>query len=150
MVFDHLSHADLYTHLGPRFAAALAYLKNFSPEIPDGKQPVDGDNLYAAVQTYETAPASEKKWEAHRRYADVQFIVSGEEIIYHRDISTLTPRTEYIVEKDYVLYENRDDQSLVCGPGSFAIFFPHDGHKPGCALNEPTTVRKVVMKVLLD
>lgn len=147
MIFDHMDNASLYLGLGERFAAAFAYLRAFTPEIADGKHLVEGEDIFAAVQTYESAPAAERKWESHRRYADIQYIHSGEELIYHRDVSTLVVKTPYNLEKDYVIYDGPEDQALVMRAGNFAVFWPHDGHKPSCALGAPTPVRKVVMKV---
>ncbi|CAN5364504.1 YhcH/YjgK/YiaL family protein [soil metagenome] len=147
MIFDHLENSSLYLGLGERFVAAFAYLRAFSPAMADGKHLVEGEDVYAAVQTYETAPAAEKKWESHLVYADVQYLHSGEELIYHRDVSTLTVKTPYNPEKDYVLYNGAEDQALVLRAGNFAIFWPHDGHKPSCAVGAPRQVRKVVMKV---
>jgi YhcH/YjgK/YiaL family protein len=34
-------------------------------------------------------------------------------------------------------------------PGSFALFYPEDAHKPNCAWDAPERVRKVVVKVRL-
>jgi len=147
MIFDHLDNASLYTGLGDRFAKAFAYLQNFSPETPEGKYPVEGDDIFAVIQSYETAPAADKKWESHRLYADIQYVVSGEEIIYHNDVSKLTVKTEYNPAKEYTIFDGPEDQPLYLGAGNFAVFFPHDGHKPGCATTTPTKIHKVVMKV---
>jgi YhcH/YjgK/YiaL family protein len=34
-------------------------------------------------------------------------------------------------------------------PGSFAILYPHDGHKPCCSWHAPASVKKVVVKIRL-
>jgi len=34
--------------------------------------------------------------------------------------------------------------------GSFAVFFPWDIHRPACAINEPASIRKVVVKIRLS
>jgi len=149
MIYDQLDNAALYTGLGERFAQGFAYLQNLAPDAPEGKHEIDGTDLFAAVQSYETAPPEAKKWEGHRLYADIQYVLAGEEIIYHRDIARLTVKTEYNPAKEYTIYEGPEDQALIMRPGNFAIFWPHDGHKPGCQLTTPTPVRKVVVKVRL-
>jgi YhcH/YjgK/YiaL family protein len=35
-------------------------------------------------------------------------------------------------------------------PGSYAIFFPQDVHRPGCNKNRETPIRKIVVKVALS
>ncbi len=44
-----------------------------------GRHDLDGDDLFALVQEYTTRAADECVWEAHRRYIDVQFVVTGAE-----------------------------------------------------------------------
>jgi len=35
------------------------------------------------------------------------------------------------------------------GPGSFAIFYPRDGHKPGCVDRVAKPIKQVVVEVSL-
>lgn len=45
---------------------------------------------------------------------------------------------------------NRDDLgSLPLGRVDVAVLAPEDAHKPGCALDAPCCVRKIVVKVLV-
>lgn len=149
MILDQLSHADSYGHLGPLFEKGFAYLKNFSPETPDGKHEIEGERLFALVQTYETAPASERQFEAHRRYADIQYIVEGREAIYYNDVSVLKAKAEYDAGKDVTFYHDRDDRPVFLGEGDFVVLWPHDAHKPSCDWDGAVKMRKVVLKVLL-
>ena len=48
----------------------------------------EGDDLFMLVQTFDSAPASEKTFEAHQHYADIQYIVSGRETIYYQPTAT--------------------------------------------------------------
>ena len=48
-------------------------------DIECGRHDIDGDNVFANVMEFETVPASEKPFEAHRRYADIHFVISGVE-----------------------------------------------------------------------
>ena len=79
MISDLISHAPHYHTLGPRFAAGLKWLSDFSPDTADGRYDIEGDRVFALVQSYTTVPASEKKYESHRLYADIQFIAAGAE-----------------------------------------------------------------------
>lgn len=147
MVFDHLDNAGLYEGLGAGFVKAFAFLRGFQGDLALGRHEVDGDEVYAMVQSFATAPVAERKWESHRRYVDLQYLHKGEELIYHRDISGLTATIPYNEDGDYLLYEGPDDQALILRAGNFGIFWPHDGHKPSCAVGRPMRVSKVVMKV---
>ena len=151
MIADTLANAALYHGVHPRLAAAFAYLQSFDPATADGKVPVDEERVYAMVQSYATKPAAEKKWESHRRYADIQYIVSGREVITYAHVSRLDGGTPYNDAKDVVNYAGPSGgaSTLELRAGEWAIFLPDDGHQPGVAVEGSEEVRKVVMKVLL-
>ena len=58
---------------------------------------------------------------------------------------------DLLAERDLLFYAGVENESmLTMTPGSFAVFLPSDVHRPGVALDEPTKVRKVVVKVRLS
>ena len=129
-------------------ARGLQYLRSFSSSIDVGKYPLDGDDVYALVQNYLTLPASEKKFESHKKYLDIQYMAEGEEIIQYAPLAQLTVETPYTAKDDYALYkEPTSSTSLLLPAKSFAIFYPDDGHKPGCCIAGSIAVKKVVVKV---
>jgi biofilm protein TabA len=150
MISDSLANSDRYARLHPGFAAAFRFLREL-PAIPaDGRHEIDGDALFALVQSYTTTPAAERKLEHHRKYADIQLVLAGEEIIEHAPLAGLEVDTPYQTEKDYGLVRDAADRSaVVLKPGRFGIYFPEDAHKPGCSIRGPAPVRKVVVKVRL-
>jgi biofilm protein TabA len=148
MIIDTLSSAAAYRSLGPTLAAGLDWLTQFSPETPDGRYDIDGDNVYALVQSYTTVPASEKSYESHRLYADIQYVAAGTEVIHYAPTTGLEPLTPYDAEKDFLLYRDPAAATpLHLVPGTFTVFYPHDAHKPGCSNGTPAQMKKVVVKV---
>ncbi len=148
MILDTLQNSNLYEKLGPRIARGLQYLRTFKMDTPDGKYELDGDNVFALVQSYTTSPGKGKKFESHRTYLDVQFVADGVELLGHAPIDTLTLDTPYVAKDDYLLYKDSEFATSLClKPGHFAIFYPGDGHKPCCCVTEPSKVKKVVVKV---
>lgn len=148
MILDRLENAGLYGGLGARIASALKYLTdNDCTKLAAGKIPLQGDEIYALVQDNITKPRDQGVWEAHRRYIDVQFVAAGIEEMGYANIRTLSIRKPYDSKDDYALFDGQG--SFVQVPaGSFAIFFPQDGHIPGSAVDgKPMPVRKVVVKV---
>ena len=134
--------------LGDRIALALQFLQeNDCTKLPAKKIPVQGDEVYALVQDYTTRPREQGVWEAHRKYIDVQYVADGVEQMGYANIKMLAVKKSYDEGDDYELYDGAG--SLVTVPaGSFAIFFPEDGHIPGVAMDDkPAAVRKVVVKV---
>lgn len=148
MIFDQLKNAKLYNRLNPRIAWALEYLatRDFST-MKDDRHEIDGDNLFALVQRYESKPRDQTLWEAHQRYIDVQYIADGIETMGYTHIEGLKQIQAYSREKDVLKLDGEGD-FLTARTGCFAIFYPEDAHMPGLAYKKPVPVVKVVVKVL--
>ncbi len=164
MIFDSFAHAvpaSSGTHpppampawavsLPPRFHQALAMLANTDLEqLALGRHDLDGDKLFVLVQEYTTKAESAGRWEAHRRYADIQLIVRGRERIGIAALEQMTVDVPHDETKDVALFTGAGDW-LTMTPGRFAIFFPQDVHLPCSELGGGQPVRKVVVKVALD
>ncbi len=147
MIFDTLAHTALYQGLGPRFALAFEYLTRFDAATPDGRVTLDGEDVFALVQSYQTAPASTKQFESHRIYADVQYVAAGDELIYTATLDRLKVTVPYSASNDAALYSGPDDTPLRLRAGGFCVLWPQDGHKPCCQWDTPSAVKKVVVKV---
>jgi YhcH/YjgK/YiaL family protein len=106
---------------------------------------IDGDNLYALVQEYVTKPVEQGVWEAHRRYIDVQYMVSGTERMGVANLRVMR-LGEYSAEKDFQPMIGTGN-FLDVFAGAFVIFFPEDAHMPGLQASQPEFIRKVVLKV---
>ena len=148
MIFDDISNAGLYSGIGPRFAQALDYLgstdlASMEPERYD----LDGDNLYVMVQEYDSKPKSEGFWEAHRAYADVQFVVSGAEHMGYAQSDSLKAG-DYDATGDFVKLTG-EGLFLPMQAGQFIVLWPQDAHMPGMAIDSPAPVKKAVFKVKL-
>ncbi len=149
MIFDHIDKAASYQGLGPLFDQAFAYLKNFSHQTPDGRYALEGDRLFALVQSVQTKPAADGVYESHETYADIHFVFQGEEVIYQSPLSRLNPRGEFNAKDDYLLYDGVDESALHLREGYFALLLPQDGHKTGCQAEAASAIRKVVIKLRL-
>jgi YhcH/YjgK/YiaL family protein len=151
MILASLSQATAYQGLHPLFPAAFAYLKNFELNTPDGKHEIQGKDLYAGVQRYQTALSEDKKWEAHEQYGDIQVVFAGHEYCGHTARANLKSIQPYSAEKDVEKFAHPTQPAsrLLLSPGQFCIFYPDDGHQPGVQVNGPTEVIKVVIKFRL-
>jgi len=149
MVLDSLKNAHLYSNLSERIAIGLKYLqeKDFS-NVEAGKYEIQGSNVYAAVSINNSKAASQCKAEAHKKYIDIQYVVSGSEKISYNNISDMIEASEYNEMKDVQFYRGVLEE-LTVKPGYFAIFFPEDVHMPGIVVDEPLLVKKVVVKIAL-
>jgi biofilm protein TabA len=148
MIFEHLDRAASLTSLHRHFAACFEWLRRLPADLPPGRYEIAGEDAYALVQIYTTFPAAERRYETHRRYLDIQFVATGEECIRYAPVESLPLAGTYDPAKDLQFHqEPAAESSLVLGPGTFAVFYPPDGHKPCTTHREPSAVRKVVIKV---
>ncbi len=150
MVFDKIKNAKLYYSLGEKIQKALQYLSetDFSI-IGPGKYGIDGDNIYALVEEYNTKPLSAGKWEVHKKYIDIQYVASGREKIGVSEFEKVIIIEDYDEDKDCAIYKG-DGNFLLVDEGHFTIFFPTDVHMPRLSINVPKPVKKVVVKVSVD
>lgn len=149
MIIDKLENSHLYYGLGARFAQAFDYLKSTDfAQLEPGKYELDGANLKVAVQEYETRDEADCKVEAHKKYADIQYIHAGEELMGIDTYSGQESLAGYNEEKDVWHFASYDYVVRVAA-GMFTIFMPQDVHMPCLKVDEKSTVKKVVVKVLL-
>ena len=152
MIYDTLEKLGSYKGMSRNLDTAIAYLaSNNLDTLEAGKYPVDGDKVLVLAQSYETKTASVAKYETHRKYIDIQFILEGQETCYCAPRETLELSEAFNEEKDIAFYRNpaKDEVSLPLTPGVFALFFPQDAHKPSCDLDGKHTNRKIVVKIAL-
>ncbi|MDQ7818208.1 MAG: YhcH/YjgK/YiaL family protein [Melioribacteraceae bacterium] len=150
MIFDQLKNAHLYFVISDRVKKAFDYLVSTDFEnLEPGRYDIEGNDIYAIVQQYDTKPLTSGKWEAHKKYLDIQYMVNGKEKMGYSHKNKMIVTHEYNEGKD-ALYLKGDGNFLVAEAGYFAIFFPSDVHMPCIALNLSTPVKKVVVKVKFD
>ena len=152
MILDLIENLDFYKALGigDRYVKAVEWLKSSDlANLADGRYEIDGKAVYASVMSYTTVPWEEAVYEAHKKYTDIQCIVSGTELLTYAPVSALIPSGPYIPEKDAILFDNSCPGVRVpCHSGDCIVFFPWDGHKPKAANGASSKVKKVVVKIL--
>ncbi len=102
-------------------------------------------------QTQPLKAQAAAKWEAHRRYADVQVVVGTQPEGFgwcplREGLAVKEPHDE---GRDVAFYEGPAARSAVwfdLNPGQFALFLPEDVHAP-CLGAAGEHVRKVVFKI---
>jgi biofilm protein TabA len=149
MIFDSLEHSRRYLPLHPGFDAGFRFLKSHSIEqLRDGETVIEGDRLFALGMATKGKGKENALFETHRKYIDIQFIVSGCDTIGWDEQARCTPDPKgYNTDKDVEFYTNRPMLWIPISTGRFAIFYPEDAHAP---LGTDTFVHKIVVKVALD
>ena len=150
MIIDKLENAQFYYGFGEKFQKAFEFLQRTDlKNMGNGRYEIDGNDIYVALQDYNTKSESEGKFEAHKEYIDIQFIVTGSEKLGYGDIEHYSPITEYDKEKDIVFLANKEKENhfVFAKENDFVIFAPQDAHMPCISINESTYVKKAVVKI---
>lgn len=152
MLFDSIDNFFRYTSKNQNVIMAYDFIVNYLKKpLPLGRYEIDGDNIFANVIEYDTVPAAEKDFEMHRCYIDFQFLVSGQELLYLERPEALEASSAYDEANDCEMLKGN---SGICGfllqPNQFAVFYPHEAHKPGCCLDAPAKVKKIVIKIAVN
>ena len=148
MIIGTLATCERYYALGERFRKALEFLKERDiATMEPGRYDIDGDDIFALVQQYVTKTIDECSLEAHRVYADVNYIAEGFEYLGYAPLERAgKPVVEYTPEKEAAFFEKECDFFLL-RKGDIAIVFPEDAHMPQKRALVPVSVRKACIKV---
>ncbi len=151
MIVDRIENVRLYEPMHKRFQRAFAVLAD--PAIaqkPDGRYPVDGDDVYYIVQHYTTKPMDQGRFESHRKYIDIQALLAGQEVLAWSPTKGLEVVEPYDEAKDIMFYRAGTIIAQTrLDPGLFCLLYPHDAHLPSCQVACPANVHKVVFKIRL-
>ena len=145
MILDNLSNLEKYEGVIPHAKEIAEFLKaNDAVSLAAGRHDVTEDVF---VNVLDLNNGENTTYEAHRKYHDLQCIITGDEYMRRCHISAVSDGGEYSDEGDYILYSSAEKESLChLFAGEFAFFEPEDAHCPGICGSTPV-VRKLVFKI---
>ncbi len=162
MVYDKIENIELYKGLSADIYAGLKYLKDMTPDVEPGTYEIN-PRVKAIVSEYTTKVVNENGYEAHQKNIDIQYLLKGTEKISCLPVDELQETQPYNPTTDVAFYAAPRHLSpvncqlstvnchlssdLLLGNGYFTIFFPQDAHMPQLCVDEPTSVKKVVIKI---
>ena len=151
MIYDIFENITRYCDKDESLYKAVKYIQNFKEDTADGIYQIEDDKIYSIVKTYHTFPLSEKLFETHEKYIDVQALLYGEEAIHislnnHMDIAE-----PYNANTDKVRFKpSKNYSTMLLLPGYFLLLYPGDIHRADCQWHEKTLVRKIAVKVHVE
>ena len=151
MIYDTLENASVYP-FGPAFEKAIRFVRELDPAIALGRYELDGDKMYVNVMEYETQDGLPTKYEVHRKYADLQAVITGSETIFVRQAVNLPVETPYKPDCEFLSSDGKAaDVNVQLFPGYFTLLFPQDAHMgKGAACLGKGKVKKLVVKIALE
>ena len=145
MILDILSNAARYTGFKTGLSEGFGFLDQPGlAKLADGKYEINGDHVFALVQRVPGRKATEGELEGHRKYIDIQYVISGNESMGWSPREGLVNSVEYHEGKDVEFFEGAPQSIIHVPPGFFTLFLPTDAHLP-CIGDGP--IHKVVIKV---
>ena len=144
---DKVQFAKQYHLNQSAWDKAFTYLKNTDLNtLSNGKHEIDGDNVYAIVTEAPTKDYDKTAFESHRKYIDLQYVISGEEKIGVSPVADVKVTEPYNQEKDVAHYSG-DGKIYDARPGTFFLFFPGTAHRPNITTGGNKADKKIVIKI---
>lgn len=146
MIIDRIEEQRRYYPLHSEMEQAFSFIAE-AMDLEPGRYELD-NGLFATVSEGTTRPRDSIHFEAHRKYIDLQYCITGSERIAWANIQELNSiSTENIGDNYY--YEGLST-SVVVRPGTFYIMFPSDAHKTAIHKEFPKYYKKVVIKLPVE
>ena len=150
MIIDYLKNLGNYKEPFAGITEVTSFIKerNLAALKPDRYELTGGS--YVNVLAYETKlePAT-AVLEAHRKYIDFQYMISGAEVMLWHNLAGSKRSREYRDDDDCAFFEVADPMRLIVKSGMFCIFLPEDLHCASLFLDSPIHVKKAVFKLRL-
>ncbi|HVM86746.1 MAG TPA: YhcH/YjgK/YiaL family protein [Puia sp.] len=133
-------------HRNPKlWDAAFAFLRdNNLDTMSPGKYTIIGEQVYASISEAPSHNKDEVKWESHKNYIDLQYIIKGKELIGIADTSKATIIKPYTPD---VINYTAEGKYYVAEQGNFFLFFPNNAHRPTIKVDGYDIVKKIVIKI---
>ena len=148
MIFDKLQNLPRYAGSFPNADKVIAFLEKCVAQTPaTGKYELDGKKLFVGIQQYSPKTFNPEKLEYHKKYIDIQLLLSGAEKLYYAPLDGKETVMPYDPEKDYGMNRLPTPEAgteIQLEPGNFVLLFPEEGHLPGVGDIAASVVKAVV------
>lgn len=147
MIFDSIKNKENYKEYGTLYQI-LCYLDSLAPgELPAPGTVLTPNEVFCNPVSLTSKPEEECIYEAHRRYADLHYIVRGKERIATADVKNLAETVPYDSDRDIAFYSGKKAGSYLLLPGDFMVCYPSDAHMVAVMEEESGHIDKVVFKI---
>lgn len=151
MITGSLSHWHFYQKTLPSVLvrAIECTLTLDLNNLPVGRYPIEGDDIFALIQEMPTRPVDQLRLEAHRRYIDVQILLNGREAYgFTPPNPDVQPSDDRLTTQDIAFYPDQPCEGfLTLTANEFIVFFPGEFHRPCCEVDGSEAIRKAVIKI---
>jgi biofilm protein TabA len=144
---DEVQFAKQYHLNKASWDKAFAYLKNTDLKaLASGRHVIDGANVYAIVTEAPSKDYDKTAFESHRKFIDLQYVITGEENMAKAPLASVTVNKPYDEAAD-IAYYTGEGKICTVPAGTFMLFFPTEAHRPNITPGGNKVVKKIVIKV---
>lgn len=152
MIFDLTSNWLYYMFQHSElWVAAFRFVETLTPDTPDDRYKILGDDVYALVGSGTTSQLDKNTMlELHWKYCDLHIPIEGMEHVVTSPIDMLETVTSYEEEEDNAVYHLDDfERTDFClTPGHFLLIMAGEGHAPRLHVRGgPRPIKKAVIKI---
>lgn len=129
---------------------AFNFLKtNNLADMKPGKYVIDSNNVIATITELNPNDKDQVKWEAHRNFNDLQYIIKGKAEMGIASVSSPNSIVSipYDPKTDNENFTVTGEKYYDAEPGTFFIFSPNEIHRPAFKVEGYDTIKKIVIKV---
>lgn len=150
MIIDSIKNANKYYNVHPSFKLAFEALMKIDENTPNERLTIDGENVFINLSEYTNKNIDECLYESHKKYIDIQYVLSGEEYIDLCDEKLLKVTEDRLDTDDIAFFEDTKYFSRAdLTEGIFVVIFPGEAHKPMIAPDgKGIKTRKAVAKII--
>ena len=149
MIVDSLNNSALYTSLNKDFEKVFEILSSLNDSSEEGKIVIDEGNVWVNVQYFEDKePSADPRFEEHRNFIDIHYIVSGEEIFGYSNLDRAQVIVPYDESRD-VEFSKAEISKITLKSGDFLITYPQDAHIPNMIKLSKGKMVRAVAKIKL-
>lgn len=118
-------------------------------QMKPGVYVIDEGNVTATIAEAPTMEMGDIKWESHRYFNDLQYIIKGKAQmgVASVDDPNAIITVPYSAKGDILHYTNDNGQYYNADPSTFFIFSPQEMHRPSIRVSGSDTVKRIVIKV---
>lgn len=126
---------------------AFAFIKKTNlARLKPGDYQIEGEDVYARVTEVPLKNFDSSKWEAHKNYHDIHYMITGKEKIGIGSLSSAALEVPYDSKRDIAFYNGKGSY-YIADTSTFFIAFTKHIHRPGLEVNGKEVVKKLVIKV---
>lgn len=143
MITDNIKNLKNYNIVSEK---VVNFLLSLNENSETGHYEID-NTAYANIDVYNTKPFENCKFEAHKKYIDIQMLLSGGEELDYINVDVLNVSETYDETRDVMFFHNpeKTPDTLQLEPFKFALIYPHEAHRP--QMGDGQRVKKVVVKI---